>query len=410
MRNFRDPPLTLLGLVCAVLSGCGPLSVDRVDDQGLRVLHPFPQTRPGRSVQNRSWDGKTTYVTAARGLFPSQDPFLEPPGSNFLLNVNTNVFDSFGEELPNTLPSTPEVPYNLHDGEVITSEISKASPTTDLRALFAKIAAAAEAGRVEHATIQRAIDIIEGNPIAGKVYSGLPLLHYNGAEKVKKVEPVFDSNGRKIGGNVDVRQIWYDSHIESDTSFVDPSEVFDLPWTITYTIDVLDRARDDFSPFVMYLDDPYFSMQGAPPKPLVAMDQTFFPMEEGTRNIFKIKMSKGKYYNLTYHWGWRVHPPRVQVIENARKKINGLTLPQWESKIFGSAPSSSESAKLAAIAKIGDLAPAKRMWNALRRAKIATTGQSVLAEMQTVESAFSDWSDRTKLPHGVEPDTDVDLT
>src|SRR5262249_24460663 len=154
---------------------------------------------------------------------------------------------------------------------------------------------------------------------------------------------------QKVGGNVHIHQVWYDSHIESDTSLLDPSEVLEVPWTVTYTVDVLNRGRDDFSPFVLYIDDPTLSLDGQP-RPHIAMDQTFFPMKEGTQTVFKIKMTPGKYFNLTYTWGWRRHPPRVQVADNATKKIGGKTLVEWETSVFGTAPRSSEAAKLAAIA------------------------------------------------------------
>src|SRR5262249_15995886 len=152
--------------------------------------------------------------------------------------------------------------------------------------------------------IQRGLDILEGNPLPNRAYSGLPLLHYTGPEKVKRVTPIIDEKGQKVGGNVHIHQVWYDSHIESDTSLLDPGEVLEVPWTVTYTVDVLNRGRDDFSPFVIYIDDPTLSLDGQP-RPHIAMDQTFFPMKEGTQTVFKIKMTPGKYFNLTYAWGWR---------------------------------------------------------------------------------------------------------
>src|SRR4029079_17737028 len=132
-----------------------------------------------------------------------------------------------------------------------------------------------------------AIYILEGNDVPNRAYSGFPLLHYTGPLKYQQVTPTYDAHGKVTGGNVDVHQVWYDNHIESDTSLLDPTLVDEVPWTITYTLDVLDRGKDDFSPFVMYFD--------APPQtpfvpgcfgPLnVGMDQTFFPIEEGTRTV-----------------------------------------------------------------------------------------------------------------------------
>ncbi len=370
--------------------------------------HPGVQPRPGPSTQTVSDDGSTTFVSTAEGLFPQGDSIIEPPGTNFLMTVESNMFDGNGAEMPNTLPSSAANPYNLHDGPVITSNIDEDSPTTDLLNIIKTVKAEALQGNVRNDLIQRAIDIIEGNPIPDRVYSGFPLLHYKGPEKVKAVVPIFDSEGTLIGGNVDIHQIWYDSHIESDTAFIDPSAVMEVPWTITYTVDTLHRAHDDFSPYVMYFDDPALSAPN-PPMPHVAMDQTFFPMDSGTRNIFKIKMSKGKYYNLTYTWGWRVHPPRVQVSENALKTAGGITLPQHEINVFGPAPSSSEEAKLAAIAMIGDLSPAKRMWRAFRAAENKRPWRVIL-NMVKAYAAFDDWFDRTELPFGVRVDRNTDLT
>jgi hypothetical protein len=398
--------ICLMGLSATVIAAslsCEPGGTDPT------AKHPYPQPRPGPSVQTLSDDGGTTFVTTPEGSFAKTDPFTEPPGSNFLQNVDSNMFDGNGVEMPNTLPSTSATPYNLHDGPVTTTDIDLASPSTDLREVFAAVRASAADGVVDTDSIDRGLDIIEGNPIADRIYSGFPLLHYTGPEKVKMVTPIFDDNGEKIGGNVDVHQIWYDSHIEADTALIDPSEVLDVPWTITYTVDVLDRGHDDFSPFVMYVDDPALSPEGSPPMPHVAMDQSFFPMESGTRNVFVIKMSLGKYYNLTYTWGWRVHPPRVQVSENARKVIAGKSLPQWEIDVFGESPRSSEEAKLAAIAMIGDLSPAKRMWNTLREARDASA-DDLDGLMDEAEAAFEDWFDRSKLPAGVDVDPDTEMT
>lgn len=364
-------------------------------------------TPGGASIQTVSADGLTTTVITAEGGFAPTNPITDPPGSNFIATVNSNAFDGNGVEMPNTNPSTPAVPYNLHDGPVVITDIDDPSPTQDLREIFATLKNSR--GGLDLGAVQRAIDILEGNPIADRTWSGMPLLHYTGPEKVKSVVPILDGNGNTIGGNVDVHQVWYDSHIESDTAFLDSSAVQGVPWTVTYTVDVLDRARDDFSPFVMYFDDPALSPEGSPPMPNVAMDQTFFPMDPGTRNIFKIKMSLGKYFNLIYTWGWRVHPPRVQVMENAGKIIDGMTLPEHEIAVFGPEPRADEDTKLAAIAMIGDMAPAKRMWNEFRLLLGATPAEQP-AIIANAEEAFFDWFDRTKLPTGIEPNPDTNLT
>ena len=190
--------------------------------------------------------------------------------------------------------------------------------------------------------------------------------------------------------------------------FLDTSSVAEVPWTITYVIDVLNRGADDFAPFAIYFDDPALSPPGKP-LPHIAMDQTFFPIEDGTRNVFKIHMTRGKYFNMTYHWGWRRHSPRIQVTDNALKVIEGKKLPEWEIDVFGPTPSASRAEQLKAIAMIGDLAPEKRLWRAFMalRGGSSTQTRKLLDE---AERAFEQSLDRLHLPDGVKEDPGSDLT
>jgi hypothetical protein len=420
--------------------------------------HPCPQQRPGPSIQTTS--GDTTIVVTPEGQNETQNPFDVPPGSNFLMTKYQNLRDFNGHEMPNTLPSTEDGRYNLHDGPVLIQAINKASPSDDLKRIIERIEKTAKRGRrVRERLIQRGIDILEGNPIPNRAYSGFPMLHYNGPNKIKKVKPICAAGPCSeplqpadvvIGGNVDVELIYWDQHIEGNTAFVDPSDVQDVPWTITYHVNILHGGIEDFSPMVMHFDQNPDGTRG----PMAAsMDQTYFPMlEEGTRYTVKIKQSLGKYYNLTYIWGWRIHPPRVQVIENALKAPGGITLPQYEINVFGEAPRDSEENKLAAIGMIGDIAPAKKMWNIFRKMSRKTDTNDLNSnrhqyfhkvahklahrfdypsldeyvhghqhgnknrqkKLKTLaadlKAAFLDWSDRTKLPAGVKPDPNATIT
>lgn len=375
------------------------------------------QPRPAASTQTVSADGLTTTVVTPEGAFPSSDPFANPPGTNMFDTVYSNMLDGAGVLMPHTLPSTPNRPYNLHlTDPVVTQLDNKASPTDDLRAAFKSIRADIDSNVIQAdglITIQFALDILEGNPVP-RVYTGMPMLHYNGPEKVKVVEPIRDAEGTITGGNVNVHQIWFDTHVESDTAFIDPSAVLEVPWKITYTIDTLNRGHEDFAPMVMYFDDP--DLSAGQRVPHVSMDQTFFPMDDGTRTVFEIGMAPGKYYNLTYHWGWRIHPQRVQAQENALKVISDpdsgqkLTLPDWERLVFGDAPSATTASKEAAIAKIGDLSPAKRMWKGLRALQQEPSQSELIAKLDEIERAFDQWQNRNKLPDGVTADPDSDWT
>ncbi len=414
-----------MGLGSAAWAGC-ELTFDPMTGKTGYMGHPCTQPRPGPSTQTVSADGVTTFVVTPEGHFPPQDPFANPPGSNFLMTVYENLRDFNGDEMPNTLPSTPDNPYNLHDGPVLTDRINPTNPEDDLDRIIDKIEKAANKGRdeVKEKLVKRAIDILEGNHIKGRAYSGFPMLHYNGPNKVKTVEPVYDDAGNVIGGNVDVNMIYFNQHIESDTAFVDPGAVQEVPWTVTYHVNILNRGLEDFSPMSMNFD-----RVGPKRGPFHAsMDQSYFPMlDEGTRYTVRIKETKGKYFNLVYTWGWRIHPPRVQVMENALKKAgpDGWTLPQWEKFAFcedgvddpDCNTRNNAADKAYAIAQIGDLSPAKRMWNIFKSMQddedggVGYHGGMNLKQVASdLRAAFLDWTDRTHLPAGVEADPNATLT
>ncbi len=404
--------------------------------------HPCTQPRPGPSAQSHPVvggveDTSITQVVTPEGHFPSVDPFANPPGSNFLNTIFSNMYDFNGDEMPNTLPSTPSNPYNLHEGPVLTQAINPASPEDDLDFLIDRVEQAAVNGTgVDAHLIELGIAILEGDrEIAaeyGRAYAGFPMLHFNGPNKAKKVEVICEQPGgelrdngtprascepfdKVVGGNVNVNMIYFNQHIKSDTAFVDPSLVQEVPWTITYNINILNRGMEDFSPMAVNFD-----RIGDNRGPFhVAMDQTYFPMlAEGTKYTIKIKQNKGKYYNIIYTWGWRLHPPRVQVLENALKTAgpDGDTLPEWEKKAFcegGKAdtncdPVNNAGDRAFAISQIGDLSPAKRMWSTFS----AMSAGSISSEDAAValRAAFLDWTDRTQLPSGVEADLDSNLT
>src|SRR3954471_6029863 len=104
-------------------------------------------------------------------------------------------------------------------------------PESDLGdALDAMAAAAASGDRTAAANARTlAINILEGNPIARKAYSGMPLLNWNSPAKIKNVP---------AGGNVVVREVRFGETALSDTwllSFDDPSQ----PYTITFRVSEL---------------------------------------------------------------------------------------------------------------------------------------------------------------------------
>jgi len=202
-------------------------------DRGLPpgICHPYPQPRPQASVQETECDGPSCFskVTTGEGIWPCCDPFSYEtyPGNNLLPTIYTNAYDFEGREMENTLPSTPDVPYNLHDGDPVVTVINALSPADDLKEIFDDLIRQSveilalekrqetnfDRAEIEFLEgeipkrIRTGIDILEGNEVPNRAYSGLPLLHYKGPEKVKKVEPTHDGAGRVVGGNVDVHHL-----------------------------------------------------------------------------------------------------------------------------------------------------------------------------------------------------------
>ncbi|MGC8475140.1 MAG: hypothetical protein ACP5NP_02190 [Acetobacteraceae bacterium] len=426
-------------LAGAILFGlCGVASAQYVGNP-----QPYPGVTPGYPAGTQTTVGDTTTVVTANSLFPEQNPFIGTP-SNLLPTIYNNVTDVDGTPIPNTLPSTPTNPYNLTSNVVVTPLKNALSPADDLASIlrsfhvnankldiyFNRRGDTAPAGdpiRVNQAAVQRAIDIILGKPVANRYYSGYPLLHYIDATKVKTVQPVLDSSGNVIGGNVVINQIWYRDHIESDTAMLNVSQVMGVPWTVTYHIYVLNRGADDFSPMIMYLSH---NPTTGSPFPGVMMDGSFLPMAEGTEVTLVQHEAPGKFFNLIYTWGWRVHPGRIQVTENAAKVVAGYNLLQWEQASFcplipqtttsggtttttmvpnpNCDPSATKAGRNYAIAQISNLAPAKRMLHAFEMLKHHVG--SPRHWVHEAEAAYSDWSNRNRLPRGVKPDPNADVT
>ena len=390
-------------------------------------MQPLPAPGSWSVVTN----GDTTTIDTAPSFFAQSDSFGPNP-TNLLPTIYEDSCDVNGNPIPNSLPSTPAQPYNLHADPKVTTLPNKLSPTNDLGKIIKALRGDKDdhehkkegKNKIDPKQLQFAIDILEGNPV-DRVYSGFPVLHYNGPLKGKTVTPTLDGNGNVTGGTVTVHLVYYDSHIESDTSYVDPSVVADVPWTIHYVVDVLDRGSDDFAGYMMYFNSKLGNPNGV--KPNVGMDNSFFPMavgqdsEKGQRYEFDMKMAPSGYWNLTYHWGWRLHPPRVQVVENVKVPINGKPrnfaefeafCPTHQPNATGDCPElvTDQNFKLAAINMIGDVAPAKRMWNDFRAIQAGARGEELEETIEDLNSAFDDWQHRTRLPKGVAEDSSADET
>jgi len=102
---------------------------------------------------------------------------------------------------------------------------SALSPDEELDAALVGLAGASDAAAVTRFR-QRALDVLEGNPVAGRVWSGIPLLAVNGVGKVKTVP---------AGGSVTVTEVRFGERALSDTAalrFENPA----LPFSVVYRV------------------------------------------------------------------------------------------------------------------------------------------------------------------------------
>lgn len=405
--------------------------------------HPGPQPIDGTPDEpGPDWTlevingGTTSIYQSATSVFPdASKPFESSEPTNLLETLYVPMIDSGGDEIPNSLPSTPENPYNLHPDPIVT-EIDPRSPDWDLDLIFNQLTAAVDSAdrratnkvffrngegvpadprrgridrtgsdagsmprlrnRIDYDQVRFAIDILEGNPI-NRSYSGLALLNYKGPSQVKSVDPATNI--------VTVHQSWQNQRILSDAMFIDPTTIpDDEEWTIRYVVDCLFWGEEDFAPMNMFFDDP--NDIGGAIRPNFMMDSTFFPMLPGNRYVFDVAMPPHRFWNLNYNWGWRNHPPRIQAIEKANKVVGGQNIVQWERDVFGDDPTASTLAKLQAISMIGDLAPAKRMWLALQAIRF-TENHNVpnwikRLLVREINAAYDDWNQRQRLPRGIQ--------
>ncbi len=490
MKLLRGRTVTGLSLTVLFLAMTGG---DALAQQGGPGPAPPPASRvPAPMLTAAAWtwfnvpEWRTTGYVTPVSTFAKTDPFINP--SNLLPNVYANIKSLDGSSIPNTLPSTPGNPYNLHDGEPTVTPLSPTeslSPADDLRAIYEgwytnnQVAGSYQPGNpyskdnyhyhqeyfntdANKAAIQRGINALEGNTMTDRKYSGMPMLHIAGGDQVATVIPRIQ-NGQVVGGDVTVHQVWFGQHIEESTSFIDTHlmttvEARNVPWTITYVVSVLNRGNDDFSPLELFNSDPDVKIgpTAAGALPQVMMDGTFFPMFDRTEVTFKIKMPPAKFFQLIYTWGWRNHPGRIAVMENSGKSADPGNGKQWQADLernvfrqkvcapgfstitadmydpqgnptytipgpkpgdppvsapppckYGLPIMTNAATKAYAISFIGDLAPAKRMWTALKTLQSSGYNPTVMAQY---ERAYHQWQNRLQLPDGLVADKYADMT
>jgi len=167
---------------------------------------------------------------------------VAPPSASALVDhAGTPIANTSTSGTAAQLASGPTVTQKLFspatpgddDPALLATFGSSATPEDDLGAALDALRDASSATAAQDAR-RRALDILLGNPIPGKAYSGMPLLNWDIPRKVKDVPP---------GGDVRVREVRFGDSVLTDTAllrFADPTQ----PFTITYEVADLGPASD----------------------------------------------------------------------------------------------------------------------------------------------------------------------
>src|SRR4051794_459229 len=304
-----------------------------------------------------------------------------------------------------------DAPFDANDSDPAEASaaaalLSPGTPENDLAAALDAMAGAASASQAEDAR-RRAVDILEGNPISKKAYSGIPLLNWNPPSKVKTVP---------AGGTVDVTQVRWGEHMVSDTwllEFDDP----DQPFKIRYRVAELGSA------FGGQLN----------PTPLLRENGTPIGGQHSALQPLGIDASLA----LGTHQGNRFSDGRGagDVPEATRAALQEVTVdmppPRLVSAILDPTLRAGHEAattlmpatdarraaiatdKRAAIARLADASPEKQVWSALD--KLPAQGDpGFLAAAHDAGAQLSGLAgamrSRTELPAGVVADPGADAT
>jgi hypothetical protein len=247
---------------------------------------------------------------------------------------------------------------------------SPGDPETDLGNALDSMAAAAAANNRNNAAAARqlAINILEGNPIAGKAYSGMPLLNWNSPAKVKNVP---------ANGNVVVREVRWNEHALSDTwllSFDDPNQ----PYTITFRITELGTTFGSALTPAPLLEQNGTVIGG---ESQVLAPLTPPPLDMGTTTTNRFAPNGGKEFTRLATQDITVAMPPAGVTDEVlepdlkpgsetlltlqRTSADHLNAARADFGFSSASPSAAE--KAAAINKLSDLAPEKELWSDLQQ-------------------------------------------
>jgi streptogramin lyase len=288
---------------------------------------------------------------------------------------------------------------------------SPGSPESDLAAALETLAATTDpaAARAARGT---ALDILEGERIDGKAYSGLPLLNWNSPAKVKTVP---------AGGEVTVNEARFGEHVIRDTwllEFEDPEQ----PFSITYRIAELGPGLGGaLAPTPLLADggEPVGGLHSAiqplalPSEPTGTLESSRFHPDgaaERTRRAIQevtVRMPSPRHLHTLLDPASQPPGPTLASVRPATPEL--LAAARDAFGFSGGSPTDAE--RTAAIGKLGDGAPEKLLWSDLR--SLDPDAPDFLERARTLGEQDSQLVDamrtRSRLPSGVGADPAADV-
>jgi streptogramin lyase len=307
------------------------------------------------------------------------------------------------------LLASPQDP-SINDPGTLAKLGSPTSPEEDLSAALAQIGSTTDTATAGKAR-QLALDILEGNAIPGKPYSGLPLLNWNVPARVQTVP---------AGGTVTIREVRFGQHVLTDTwllQFADPTQ----PFSITYRVSELGAGTigGQLAPTPIISDGGPIGGLHSVVEPLIVPNQLtgttivstrFAPngAQENTREVTQdvtVRMPAPKFVTAVLDPNLMAGHESMATVMPATP--DRMAAAQAAFGFTGLAPTPAQ--KLASIALLGDASPEKQIWrdlmtldpsNAAARTAAATAGAPRMAQMRV----------RQHLPAGISPVAGADVT
>src|SRR4051812_7703872 len=291
------------------------------------------------------------------------------------------------------------------------------SPEDDLDDALRALAAATDADAAAAARAE-ALAILEGTPLAGRPYSGIPLLNWNAPAKVKAVP---------AGGTVDVHEVRFPGHAMSDAwllRFADPSQ----PYTVRYHVSELGGATGGELRPAPLLEDggERFGAVPATLDPLMppalatgTLEANRFTMQRGltggapeasrlAEQVVEVRMPAPGLTRAILQPSTRPDAPSLLTLAPATEDREAAATTAFG--FSGADPTAAE--RTAAIERLAPTAPERQLWDDLRA--LPAGGPSFLDDAHRIGGQDGPLVDamrtRDALPAGTGADPGADLT